>query len=131
MKPQELKIGNWINYRGDVCPIDLQDFKMMIEHPAGHDSWKPISLTEEWLEKFGFEQHPWGWVNQIRLTNKSYIYQTDNGDNVKITYVHQLQNLFYVLTGKELEVTDLPSTKEEIQAATTEVTATKDFPSFK
>lgn len=70
-----------------------------------------IKLTEHWLERFGFEK-----VEQIKsyYWRKSLIscYKQDGTfwfdviqGCVEIQYVHQLQNLFYSLTGKEIELT--------------------------
>jgi hypothetical protein len=71
----------------------------------------PIPLTEEWLLKFGFVQgrnYP-GWVLLKDLEKGDYI-----DDNVlfeffepgydHIKYVHQLQNLYFALTGEELTI---------------------------
>jgi hypothetical protein len=75
-----------------------------------------IPLTEEWLVKFGFSEQGqairrnvtyylelcWikGDINPFRL-------QTINSGHTepaKCQYVHQLQNLYFALTGKELEI---------------------------
>jgi len=71
---------------------------------------KPIELTEEWLIKFGFKEY-------IRSNGKTYdlkdFWEIDyeNGkyfiseiEVMDIKYVHQLQNLYFALTGKELEI---------------------------
>ena len=79
-----------------------------------------IELTEEWLLKFGFE------IGFLRMKYKVYRLKTKNGysnwflnnnglmtkafysDNglseyyIRIKYVHQLQNLYFALTGEEL-----------------------------
>lgn len=114
MKATELRIGNWVHYNsfdGVVCSSDLFDID------KGIIKAKPIPLTKEWLERFGFE-----------LLNKSVEYWGKNGfcftwlkDNIEksdclylfldglsvnkrpeIRYVHQLQNLYFALTGEEL-----------------------------
>ena len=65
----------------------------------------PIPLTEEWLIKFGFIK-VW---NNYRLKPLGYL--IDNrlitvGSNYlrHIKYVHQLQNLYFALTGEELQL---------------------------
>lgn len=78
---------------------------------------KPISLTEEWLLKFGFKiEKEVEYVIDIKdFTFKMmfhdcwHIYfKEKNGygtDQINLTgywFVHQLQNLYYVLTQKEL-----------------------------
>lgn len=106
MKAQDLRIGNYINRHQSIVSV-----WMLAQGDGGtingvnEDEYKPIPLTEEWLLKFGFVCHPWGWVNEqigIRLTLHSFIYKNDNGANIKIKHVHQLQNLFFALTGEEL-----------------------------
>lgn len=78
---------------------------------------KPIKLTEKWLIDFGFEKLD---KNKyvLSVTNKGVInayLKSDikieigncNGDSfdyLKVSYVHQLQNLYHSLTGKELKV---------------------------
>jgi hypothetical protein len=74
---------------------------------------KPIPLTEEWKLKFGFEKTEWDNFNSFRLSigNNDYtivLYTDGNcevGDIItcKIEYVHQLQNLYFALTGEELK----------------------------
>lgn len=74
------------------------------------DKLRGIPLTEDWLLKFGFE----------KIDNGSYpVFHKDNFYfelvnhkkigfifpkywSIKIEYVHQLQNLYYALTGQEL-----------------------------
>jgi len=84
---------------------------------------KPIPLTEEWLLKFGFGPSPFcvhgdfqkGYilvrkVNNGDFKNKDLQWtcelntETDWVDLVKMPYVHQLQNLFFALTGEELTI---------------------------
>lgn len=75
----------------------------------------PISLTEEWLLKFGFEinmdNFNWNagigdWKDDFELALR---YTEDSGwfyRSIKtpIKYVHQLQNLYYSIMGKELKL---------------------------
>ena len=78
---------------------------------------KPIPLTEEWLTRFGFElpahswigdkfhlseygkgsKHPNGGVWVVAMNNNNAIIS-------EIQYVHQLQNLYFALTGEELTI---------------------------
>lgn len=69
-----------------------------------------IPLTQEILEKCGFELFPWGWVKKstkdfgIRLQVKSFSYEVSGNNPVPLQYLHQLQNLYFALTGEELEI---------------------------
>ena len=76
----------------------------------------PIKLTEDWLVKFGFKRVSCGigWdeisngivqLNEVP-TNKgkliAFNYATDKYNYLK--YVHQLQNLYFILCGVELQL---------------------------
>jgi hypothetical protein len=71
---------------------------------------KPIPLTEEWLLKFGLEYME-GWDDQtyyccpkhqqFQIMQCIYGYEYDY---TVLKYVHQLQNLYYSLTGTELSL---------------------------
>lgn len=60
-------------------------------------------LTEEWLLKFGIETDFLQWSIQKHVDGY-LIYRGHGCIHVVIKYVHQLQNLYFALTGKELEV---------------------------
>ena len=66
---------------------------------------KPIPLTEEWLLKFGFEHKLLVWeYNNFCITGCFTYGYCLNGyclDNLfpRFKYVHQLQNLYFTLTG--------------------------------
>ena len=118
MEAKELRIGNWVKDKDGRQPIkiDLGDF-CYIER-QGVEDYEPISLTEEWLLKFGVNEL----LNQdvYRVNYTCYhkgtncfnyclgYYHDDQGyiDNIfkDIKHVHQLQNLYFALTGKELEI---------------------------
>jgi hypothetical protein len=121
MKASELRIGNWVSNYKDT-PTQILEW-------TGNDAYltkgrkaygiktsSPIPLTEEWLVKFGFEsdhndlvlfykQHVLmeaSWASRNIRTDEKYgwaIYLP----NITIQYVHQLQNLYFALTGEELE----------------------------
>ena len=65
-----------------------------------------IPLTEEWLLKFGFVlENGWFKKNRLLLFNINNNYFTTLSKeivSVNITTVHQLQNLYFALTGEEL-----------------------------
>jgi hypothetical protein len=70
----------------------------------------PVMLAEEWLLKFGFEITTKG-IDGFEMwfysKNDVDIYVTSDGCfenelDLPIKYVHQLQNLYYALTGEEL-----------------------------
>jgi hypothetical protein len=81
-----------------------------IEH---FSDFKPIQLTEEWLFKFGFQKSmSWTYVVELKGNLKLVYYLGEKGwsigfksysDFSNLEYVHQLQNLYFALTGEELK----------------------------
>jgi hypothetical protein len=82
---------------------------------------QPVPVTEEWLLKFGFEKENISWFkNMIIYKRDSFILHyldhefnpviEDNSEGYflaignDIKYVHQLQNLYFDLTGEELTI---------------------------
>lgn len=83
----------------------------------------PIEITKEWIEKLGFEYYEpldhWRiiynecwyeingrdgfyWLTFSNLLRDEYRSMPDR----KVQYVHQLQNLFYCLSGRKLKLID-------------------------
>ena len=111
----ELRIGNLVNYdtaEGDILPniIDWQDLKWLSEDEKGFNLvHNPIPLTEEWLLKFGATTFDGNFIiERFRLIykpNYKYYYVVDKYSNVyysKVEFVHEWQNLFHSMNGKEL-----------------------------
>lgn len=75
---------------------------------------KPISLTEEWLLKFGFEFSYDSWTKIFgnkscfdirRYINGKLHFICNSGDSdTHLIYTHQLQNLYFAITGTELTI---------------------------
>ena len=74
---------------------------------------EPIPLTPELLEKCGFEydngKECWemdGECIDINIHPKEIGIEVDYWENslIKCKYLHQLQNMYYAITGEELEV---------------------------
>ena len=101
MKASELRIGNYyLSFGVDLKQVEtLHKDKILID-------FTPIPLTEEWLLKFGFEYYdtvkPKGyWLNGVCIEKiDSMLIEFKNGIGLK--HVHQLQNLYFALTNKEL-----------------------------
>lgn len=124
MDARELRIGNLVNTRRgtqkciDVL-CDCVNFHDLECEP--YDLIDPIPLTEEWLEKFGFEfEKPKSKLstakwhiknldenNKIGVNLQVQLFSIGEGVDwifpMKIEYLHQLQNLYFALTGIELE----------------------------
>ena len=133
MKASELRIGNLIfDYAGRQITIKKIDFPSeiliyFIGCEENHSEYnlndiKPIRLTEEWLMKFGFKKkkYPnprvWSYMYDFGFLSLRYHYfGLKNNRNYLISatecrwdndikYVHQLQNLYFALTGEELTI---------------------------
>lgn len=107
LKASDLRIGNWVNnYKGGPVKITATGIKIA---DIEEDFFNPIPLTPEILEKCGFE---WDIVTK-RYWNSgpieiSLIKQTANIGRdtfiLEFHHLHQLQNLYFALTGIELEI---------------------------
>ena len=109
MKARDLRIGNWLittmarnEYQVLPCHLGDEDEECLLES-------EPIPLTEEWLVRFGFEyteihegfnQYRKDLLNLSITPNGFEIFLTFKWINIK--HVHQLQNLYFALTGEEL-----------------------------
>jgi hypothetical protein len=117
MRAEELRIGNLIKGHYDdksdivkVIGYDPWENFIWAEgslNPEFYEEFSPIPLIEEWLVKFGFkfsEPFQWWYHDKFEFT-------IDEGGESKfecschpITTVHQLQNLYFTLTGQELTI---------------------------
>ena len=116
MKASELRIGNLISYCNQ--PVNIMGLNnecvelgyfidsIGFERELPNNDIQPIPLTEEWLEKFGFKVHnEKAYLLQnytVDLNGNFWIINHKLSGNIK--YAHQLQNLYFSLTGKELEI---------------------------
>lgn len=122
MRVSELRIGNLVksnksncNYKKGLVEIDLYTFNKIL-HQDGLSGLESIPLTEEWLVKFGFKKHTYEnyYGHKIELEFKgkyldvqmNFMCSLEDEKNLiyfnRIKHVHQLQNLYFTLTGKEL-----------------------------
>lgn len=128
IKAAELRIGNFLHGDNDpdmyVVSIDANSgvemgfLGMSLDEANDYGLWhydfsdlKPIPLTEEWLVKFGYEdknKHNFFGTLGLLISNKHYYvsFTSENGVCIfqkhEIKSVHQLQNLYFALTGEEL-----------------------------
>lgn len=76
----------------------------------------PISLTVDWLSKFGFkydgpildDRYTKDGEFSLRYAGNSFCFHVedeinDNSIDIEVSYVHQLQNLYFAIKGKELQ----------------------------
>lgn len=127
----EYRIGNILNYkdkyqsicRGEITNVSTDKVVFDHKHPIKHHNLMPIPLTEEWLLKFGFIKDDSGvemddpdyceWYERdfpvigtlCQSSDKEYLFDMET-DTLRIKYVHQLQNLYFALTGEELTISE-------------------------
>lgn len=103
MKANELRIGNLVSINKRTTTMDVKTFHAVIHGFSGYDP-EPIVLTEKWVLKLGFEQDVKFFKHEnfeVERQDGFFWYRTIN-DYLEVTYVHQLQNLYFALTGEEL-----------------------------
>jgi hypothetical protein len=116
IEPRELRIGNRVMKGNSDRP--LREYQIKAHDFKEFDLWiyEPIPLTEEWLVKFGFEED--GFIAEYfdvdtYKKNGFAFYYSPIGDSLASfglaeiifpKYVHQLQNLYFALTGEELTI---------------------------
>lgn len=118
MEANELRIGNYVNIDS---PEKTQKSILKIENGVQIDNLihvlhSPIPLTDGLLLKAGFEYDEYQYLYELNtviihiqngiltfrkhyLLNKEFEYE-----EIEIKYLHQLQNLYFALTGKEIEI---------------------------
>jgi hypothetical protein len=129
LTPQELRIGNMILDCNKKVRTVLQLFgdSYQCDGDNGHrysytyQYSSGIPLTEEWLQRFGFTIHSDYSYRNYALPNHHFIVSVWLGEGQpggfekpgavywgdsfgEIQFVHQLQNLFFALTGEELTI---------------------------
>jgi len=121
MKASELRIGNYVLSDGGIVEVDELGGCDKITTTANFEGScngkiEPIRLTEEWLLKFGFADNKYNGLElflsneekyySIRYMFNSFPLVLDTDGNRfplrNIQHVHQLQNLYFALTGSEL-----------------------------
>ncbi len=123
MKATELRIGNYLELstRGeDVVIVEeiLRDEFIICNVTSNEwmiQDYKPILLTEQWLRDFGFgfryfdelDNKVFGLGELKVIIKKTVIYfgiwnVLFTKFKKQIKYIHQVQNLYFALTGKEL-----------------------------
>lgn len=130
MKASELRLGNFVLFASEgkqftvkelsIGGIEVSNTEELVWIEI--EEFEGIPLSEEWLEKFGFDSKAsttWSEGPDNPIDYKVYkkgrfTYNTFqeawwyNGLlEYQPKYVHQLQNLYFALTGQELTVKEL------------------------
>lgn len=129
MEANELRVNNFVEIEMNtgwrlrkVRGYDIYNIHGIDEYDKAN--YRPIPLTEEWLLKFGFEIIDEvinkcyrkqlfkgdGYMDYLSIIDRGvYIFMlTSNYGKESVLanppkYVHQLQNLYFALTGEELQ----------------------------
>jgi len=120
IKAKDLRIGNTID-KGFILSVTpayvmVQDTDY-IDTPVKYKLYEiePIAITEDKLIAYGFEKNDYKMdADDYYSLNEFRLYDNTNaGDNysieltafhVKLKWIHQLENLYCDLTGKELKM---------------------------
>ena len=93
--------------------VNENKIRECVDYP---ERFAPIKLTEEWLLKFGFSVRKSLGFEAYDLDDTYTIYYNTTATpygfelsfgvdfEIEIKHVHQLQNLYFALTGDELEL---------------------------
>lgn len=113
----DLRIGNYVLVKDEVYNIRTLQFNKPLNNVKG------ILLTDEWCLKFGLNkdkdrnsyyidiEEGYNKFDLMFLDGCVYLKSRYQGENLTfqglphIKYVHQFQNLYYILSNKELEIT--------------------------
>lgn len=122
MEASDLRIGNLVetNYQKDEWVLQSVGISLLSHIIQDPELAKPIGLTTKWLERIGFinvKEDSWAkykyheYVNGntlevvIDAINKTGGSMLLNGEHFAYcNYIHMLQNLYFVLTGEELNI---------------------------
>ena len=125
MKAEELKINSTYQSVKFNLPIALtaEDIAELVEMAEGADishyideMLKPIPLTEEWLVDFGYGECVLAYgsceyrhnilpiFTMTMGKNKGVFFAHGVMEDIRIESVHQLQNIYFALTGEEFRV---------------------------
>ena len=118
MKANELRIGNYVKCLNESRQIlgitkhngtnetelHYAEFKGLFPMKLFH--LKPILISFQWLNDLRFKKYPkhWGMHKGSVCFHENNIFYKGVDIGVKVKYVHELQNLYFALTGKELEI---------------------------
>lgn len=136
MRANQLRIGNFIKdtesggvvrvicFCGDsIATVNEGSVNFATtQYDVDLNSCKGVELTEEWLVRFGFSIQKGDWSSATHTVNTDFAINNKIDGNWRFTpiwckdykpinYVHQLQNLYFALTGEELQLNEVDETK--------------------
>lgn len=106
----ELMLGNWVELKGLPSKVTVIGSKMVFLNGRGlahsDDSIEGIPITEELLEKCGFNMKKWIDANNVIVDKfpNGYALLIYSRRIEGLNFLHDLQNAYFMLTKKHLEV---------------------------
>ena len=127
----ELMRGNYLQYKIDsnylqykidsikeykICRVsEIKLIEVRVEFVKDNifktvfeEELEPIPITEEILKKCGFRTFDGYYINEdnviVSSINGSWYLSIASTVIIKLTYLHQLQNLYLLIVGKQLEI---------------------------
>mgnify|MGYP003675267880 FL=1 len=116
MEAKELRLNNWVNFKFSdlnsnviICHNDLRNFERNIKIGEFNNIYKPIPLTEEFALMLGanntfYNNYLDFEYFEIYESNGIWYVEKEGVILCELKYVHQLQNLYFALTNKELTI---------------------------
>ena len=117
MKVEELMVGNCLRIapmsipklqlsNDGVIEITAYGLSLMFNNPDILDQYQPIPLTDEEIEKLGFKRFG-NWKSKTYYKNHIFLHKRKRGWVMskrfkEPKYVHELQNIYFILKGKRL-----------------------------
>ena len=119
MEAKELMVGNYVSYcnGGNFKVIGISEFGLDVENDIEttymeYDQFEPIKLTDEIIGTI--TPNLFGWFCEgsyilVKDEDFGYCLKVRNASNTKeiefgyFKFLHQLQNVYYILSGKELK----------------------------
>lgn len=120
--PQELRLENLVTdssgrifkvleLLSDYLRVYSENKDWLNSQSKTYIDLEPIELTEEWLFKLGYKRDKneycvsgFDRFNVFQSVKGPYIFCDDEKSIRYVEYVHELQNIFFALTGEELTI---------------------------
>ena len=118
MTARELRIGNYINPKFPMQVVNIfpDEVNADFEGNEGdvfefkNEDIEGIPIDEYWLLRWKFKRQPWGLVrgrflfkDGLNNRHKKLTMEILSGFRIEVEFIHELQNLYFSLTGEELE----------------------------
>ncbi|RZJ35479.1 MAG: hypothetical protein EOO18_07875 [Chryseobacterium sp.] len=131
MEATELRLNNLVIYEDEIVPVmgmENNNNNLLVKidpyTSINPNDLEPIALTAEWFSRLGFKE-AYRSSTRVRFELPNYCrYDFDLSSNkilqgflffgnyIKCNYLHQLQNIYFTLTGEELKIEEYLTQRE-------------------